>query len=118
MRGKRSWREMAIRSFLYVALALVWGISGFAQAETWTSEDIGAPSSSGSSSYNAATDTFAVTGSGTDIWGTSDQFQFVHRTLSGSGVIVACVASVQNTNGWAKAGVMLRESTAAGSPPW
>jgi regulation of enolase protein 1 (concanavalin A-like superfamily) len=56
-----------------------------------------------------------VTASGADIWNTADAFHFVYQQLSGDGQIVARVASVQNTDAWAKAGVMIRASLAAGS---
>lgn len=81
------------------------------------SGDIGAASPAGSVSYNAATDFFTVNASGADIWGSADAFQFVRRgtKLSGNGMITARVDSLQNTNGWAKAGVMIREATAADS---
>ena len=54
-------------------------------------------------------------GSGSDIWERADGFRFVYRALTGDGTVEAQVASLQNTNGWAKAGVMIRESLAAGS---
>jgi hypothetical protein len=50
-----------------------------------------------------------------DIWGTADQFHFAYKTLTGAGSIIAKVDSVQNTNVWAKAGVMIRETLDAGS---
>jgi regulation of enolase protein 1 (concanavalin A-like superfamily) len=52
---------------------------------------------------------------GSDIWENADSFRFVYQALTGDGVVEAQVTSVQNTNGWAKAGVMIRESLAAGS---
>jgi VCBS repeat protein/PKD domain-containing protein/FG-GAP repeat protein len=58
---------------------------------------------------------FTVKGIGADIWGTSDQFEFVYQPCSGDCTITARVTSLQNTNQWAKAGVMLRETLAAGS---
>ena len=58
---------------------------------------------------------FTVAGSGADIWGTADAFRYVYQTSSGDCSIVARVASQQNTDPWAKAGVMIRETTAAGS---
>jgi hypothetical protein len=58
---------------------------------------------------------YTLSGSGTDIWNTSDQFQFAYMQMSGDGSIVAKVESVQNTNGWAKGGVMIRQSAAANS---
>ncbi|MGB2956414.1 MAG: LamG domain-containing protein, partial [Anaerolineales bacterium] len=53
---------------------------------------------------------FTMTAAGSDIWGTSDQFHFAYKTLTGPGTIVARVDSVQETHAWAKAGVMIRES--------
>jgi regulation of enolase protein 1 (concanavalin A-like superfamily) len=59
--------------------------------------------------------TVVMNGTGTDIWDASDQFRFVYKTLKGNGSVVARVEGVGNTHEWAKAGVMIRESTAAGS---
>jgi regulation of enolase protein 1 (concanavalin A-like superfamily) len=52
---------------------------------------------------------------GADIWGTADEFRFAHKQLNGNGSIVARVENIANTNAWAKAGVMIRESLAPGS---
>ncbi|HQI28738.1 MAG TPA: hypothetical protein PLT20_11695, partial [Sedimentisphaerales bacterium] len=52
---------------------------------------------------------------GTDIWGTSDQFRFAYKTLSGNGTIIARVDSIVNSHAWAKGGVMIRQSTEPGS---
>ena len=51
-----------------------------------------------------------VSGGGADIWGTSDQFRFAYKQLTGDGSVVARVHSLTATNPWAKAGVMIRES--------
>ncbi|MHC4332053.1 MAG: hypothetical protein ACYSWW_28485, partial [Planctomycetota bacterium] len=59
--------------------------------------------------------TFTMTGSGTDIWDNADEFHFAYKTLTGPGTIVARVESVQNTDPWAKAGVMIRETLDPGS---
>jgi len=59
--------------------------------------------------------TYTMTGSGVDIWDESDQFHYAFKTLTGPGSIVAKVESVSNTDGWAKAGVMIRETLDAGS---
>jgi len=56
-----------------------------------------------------------MTGSGADIWDEADEFHFAYRTLTGAGSIVARVLSVDNTNNWAKAGVMIRQSLEPGS---
>jgi hypothetical protein len=59
--------------------------------------------------------TYTMAASGTDIWDTADEFRFAYKQLSGAGSIIAQVLSVQNTNGWAKAGVMIRETLDPGS---
>jgi regulation of enolase protein 1 (concanavalin A-like superfamily) len=56
-----------------------------------------------------------INGSGADIWGTADGFRYVYQALSGDGTITAKVECMQNTAGWAKAGVMIRESLNANS---
>jgi regulation of enolase protein 1 (concanavalin A-like superfamily) len=75
--------------------------------------DIGAPGLTGSNSY--APSAYTVTGGGADIWNTSDQFHYVSQTLTGDGQIIARVPSQTNTNPWAKAGVMFRETVGATS---
>jgi len=79
----------------------------------WLNRDIGGVAAAGSASY--ANGTFTVHASGADIWGTSDEFHYVYQPLSGNGVITARVASLTNTNSWAKAGVMIRETLNANS---
>ena len=59
--------------------------------------------------------TFTINASGADIWDTSDEFRYVYRQLSGDGEIVAQVLSVENTHGFAKAGVMIRNTLDADS---
>jgi hypothetical protein len=56
-----------------------------------------------------------MNGTGTDIWGTSDQGRFVYKQLTGDGTIIARVDRLDNTDEWAKAGVMIRQSPDAGS---
>jgi hypothetical protein len=53
--------------------------------------------------------------SGEDIWGNSDQFHFAWKEHSGAASIIAKVESVENTHGFAKAGVMIRDTLEAGS---
>jgi len=56
-----------------------------------------------------------MNGVGTDIWGTADQGRFVYKSLTGDGTIVARVDSLVNTDAWAKAGVMIRQTLEANS---
>ena len=67
----------------------------------------------GSTSYTSAT--FTLDGAGADIWGLIDEFHYVYQPLNNDGEIIARVKSQANTSGWAKAGVMIKESTASGS---
>jgi regulation of enolase protein 1 (concanavalin A-like superfamily) len=59
---------------------------------------------------------FTISGSGHDIWDNADDFRFACKRLSGDGSVTVKVESVVNTNAWAKAGVMIRESLDGGSP--
>ncbi|MCX5644748.1 MAG: discoidin domain-containing protein [Phycisphaerae bacterium] len=59
--------------------------------------------------------TFTMSASGTDIWNSGDEFRFAYKSLNGNGSITALVDSIVNTNVWAKACVMIRETLDAGS---
>jgi len=79
----------------------------------WTNQDVGSTGLTGSASYSNGV--FTVSGAGADVWGTTDAFQYVSQTISGDVQIVARVSALQNTNQWAKAGVMLRQAMTANS---
>ena len=81
----------------------------------WSTQDIGAVGITGSACYQGSTSTFALSGSGADIWGTSDQFRFAYKTVVAGGAIIARVVDQDKTNGWNKVGIMVRESLAEGS---
>ena len=55
--------------------------------------------------------TFTVTGSGADIESTADAFRYVYQSSGPNCELRARVVSVQNTDPWAKAGVMFRKTT-------
>ena len=86
-----------------------------AAPRAFTNADIGAVGLPGSASY--CNGQFTLSGSGADIWNTADAFQFVYIyvPVSTNCDIRARVLSVQNTDPWAKAGVMIRETLAAGA---
>ncbi len=79
----------------------------------WTDADIGNVGVAGDASY--INGTFNLLASGSDLWETADACHFASRALGGDGSVVARVVSVQYTDPWAKAGVMLRESEAPGA---
>ncbi len=89
----------------------------FSPAQDWTRQGVtllsmwfrGYPGYSGSFVEEPA-GTYTMTGSGADIWDTSDEFHFAYKELTSPGSIIAKVESVEETHGWAKAGVMLRDT--------
>ncbi len=83
-------------------------------ASAFASADVGAVSQPGSTSVGSGGVT--LEGAGADIWGTADAFRYYYRAWSSAGTFSARVASIEPTNPWAKAGVMMRESRAAGAP--
>ena len=93
-----------------------------ASVRDWTEEGVvdlslwfrGLPASVGSF-VEDPTGTYTMTAAGTDIWNNADEFHYAFKTLTNGGSIEAQVLSVENTNGWAKAGVMIRETLDAGS---
>lgn len=82
----------------------------------WKCADIGGPIPAGSQSFNSTTGTWTIKAGGADISGFADEFRFVWQKLPGNGSVIAHVLTQTNTSPGAKAGVMLRATTAAGSP--
>lgn len=78
-----------------------------------TDKDIGSPGQAGSGSYSGGV--YTVSGSGADIYGTNDQFNYYYQSHTTNETITARVASISSANGWSKSGVMIRETTAADS---
>jgi hypothetical protein len=56
-----------------------------------------------------------VSGAGSDIWGTADSFAFAYQPLR-DGLVFAEMSSENNTNPFAKSGVMIRQTLDPGSP--
>jgi hypothetical protein len=52
---------------------------------------------------------------GADIWGTADAFRYAYKSLNGDGTMVARVESLHQSDVWAKAGVMIRQTIEPGS---
>jgi uncharacterized repeat protein (TIGR01451 family) len=77
----------------------------------WSTRDIGNVAAVGGASYADAI--FTVVGSGADIWDVADAFHYVYQSASGDCSMVARVVTVQATDPWAKAGVMIRETLTA-----
>ena len=109
----RARRTASVLWAAIVALTITASAAGQSLPPGWNDDDIGAVGLNGSASYSSGT--FTVRGAGADIGGYADSFNFANLILSGDGQIIARVASMGNTNKYAKAGVMIRESLTAGS---
>jgi regulation of enolase protein 1 (concanavalin A-like superfamily) len=79
----------------------------------WQKLDIGSVGVAGNAYY--VNPVYTLAGSGSDISGGADAFRYVYQTSSGDCSIIARVPSQENTHGWAKSGVMLRETTQPGA---
>ena len=90
-----------------------WTEAGVANLSLWFR---GNPASVGSFTEGPV-GTYTINASGADIWDVGpeagqyhDEFHFAYKTLTGTGSIIAKVESVGDTDNWAKAGVMIRET--------
>jgi len=82
-------------------------ITGNVNLGTITSTDIGGPSAGLTTSFNGG---YAVTAGGSDIFGNSDQFRFVHTQKTGDFDIATRLESLTRADLYTKAGLMARES--------
>ena len=66
--------------------------------------------------YDAETSTFKIWGNGSDVWGTSDHFSYVYRSVSeGDFTFTARIIEFPSSaSDWSKAGIMLREGISSG----
>jgi hypothetical protein len=81
----------------------------------WQSAGVGAVGIAGYA-YQDLDGDLLVGGSGADIWGTADAFQFVFQPVNGDVEIVIPRPDQDGTNSFAKAGIMIREDLTPGSP--
>jgi hypothetical protein len=78
----------------------------------WTQQDIDSVTSAGSAGYaNVGSNTFLVSGNGSDIGGTADSFSFAYMSVTNDFTFTARVL----VNGSVKVGLMMRETLAADS---
>ena len=81
-----------------------------------TNTDIGNVLHKGSSNYDASKQRYVISGSGTNIWGTHDEFQYLYKKVKGNfilqarGVLIGKGADPHRKFGW-----MLRSSLDTGS---
>jgi regulation of enolase protein 1 (concanavalin A-like superfamily) len=56
-----------------------------------------------------------MSGVGSDIYELTDEFRYAYKQLTGNGSMTVRIDRIQNTNEWAKAGVMIRSSLESGA---
>ncbi|HZL43199.1 MAG TPA: biopolymer transporter TolR [Verrucomicrobiae bacterium] len=79
--------------------------------------DVGSPKNTGSAQYRQAEQEYALSGSGINIWGASDQFHFLCKKLSGDFILRARIEFVGNGGDpHRKIGWMIRPSLDADAP--
>ncbi|HEY8402780.1 MAG TPA: DUF4832 domain-containing protein [Cytophagaceae bacterium] len=113
---------------IYVGLAVTshhWGIintssfshvsiNTFGLPHPWVNSDVGTTGAAGNAVYSDGT--FTLEGAGADIWDYSDGFHFVYQPITTNVEIITRVDNLTNTDEWAKAGVMIRETLAHNAP--
>ncbi len=95
------------------AATLVVNAGGGALPSGWSDSDIGAVGVAGSAAYTNGV--FTIQGSGTDIYGASDVFNFCRENATNDFTITAEVVSLNSANGWSKSGVMVRGTASTNS---
>ena len=112
--AKLSWASPSTAKQIIPQAQLIPGGGTNALPAGWTAQDVGSVAAGGSTTQSNGT--WMVIGSGADIWNAADGCRFAWRRVTGDVQVTARVASLTNTDSWAKAGVMIRESLTAGSP--
>jgi len=90
-----------------------WTVDNVESLSLWF---LGSAAKVSSFEEDTAAGTFTIAASGTDIWGAADEFHFAYKEItSGNITIIARIDSLDNTNPYAKAGVMVRDTLEPGS---
>jgi hypothetical protein len=115
---KRIWTRGTVVLLLTGSLVL-WRILAqpnlnSAPTLLWQQQDVGATGFKGAGAQADAG--WIVQGAGADIWGGADAFHFVYVPWEGDVELIARVVSVEKTDPWAKAGLMMRASLTETSP--
>ncbi|HVB02395.1 MAG TPA: hypothetical protein VNE41_01625 [Chitinophagaceae bacterium] len=98
----------------FILIGFVGGVSGQGNSlGVFTQHsDIGSPAIAGSSSYDENSQTYTLTGSGSNIWFNEDQFQYCFNQMGGNFILTADFAFVGDSGDpHRKIGWMIREST-------
>lgn len=101
-------------------LAALLAAAAFAQSDKFgaftSAGDVGNPAMKGSTSFDAATGQYKLTGSGVNMWAKEDQFQYVYREMSGDFSVDATLEFLGEGAPHRKAGIIVRKSLETDSP--
>jgi regulation of enolase protein 1 (concanavalin A-like superfamily) len=103
-----------VTSTTYTGVSITGTGSGTGLPYPFTDTDVGGAAPAGSASF--ASGVFTVKGGGNDIWGGTDQFHYADQPVDGDVSVIARVTAQSITDPWAKSGVMIKQSAAAGAP--
>ena len=79
--------------------------------------DVGGPAIAGSTTYDAAAQTYTMSAGGTNMWGTRDEFQFAWRRMSGDFTVRAHVEFVgSGVDPHRKIGIIVRKGLEPDAP--
>ena len=92
--------------------ACFWGWNVFHSLH-WESGDVGGVSVSGA--FGQTNGVITITGDGADIWNRADAFHYIYLAMKDDVTLTVRVTDIQNTDPWAKAGLMIRQSLAPDS---
>jgi hypothetical protein len=106
------------------SLALILGglVANGVSAQTLTGTDVGAPSNPGSVTSTADASggkVYTVTGGGSDIWGTADNFYYAYFKVTGDFDYICKIDSLTGNagdGGWSKVELMARLDDGSGVP--
>jgi hypothetical protein len=115
----KKWKRLP-GFWIAIATLTAWQLGGGVSAAQppleapWQHTDIGNVGIAGSASESSDAD-LIINAADSDIWGTADSFHFVYQTMY-DGQITSNSPSLQNTNPFAKVGLMIRLTLDPGSP--
>jgi len=103
-----------VAACLMVLIPFALSAAAFAQSENpglfSSSGDVGGPAIKGSTAFNPSNGQYRLTGSGANIWGKQDQFQYVWKEMSGNFTVTATMQFEGHGADHRKAGIMVRQS--------
>lgn len=116
-RGPAQWPEeytaYAVNDYIRAGYAAT-ATPTTALPNSLTAQDIGVVGTPGTALYTPSSNTYTLEGEGS-LGGTTDEFHFVYKQMTGDFTVLVKVVYQENTDSWARSGIMVRESLNADS---